>query len=186
MRENNPDINSQDPEIKIGIRVQQPADDEAVHAAVSAAFGRENEAMLVEGLRKTDKTAQALALVAEVKGKIVGQIQFSSIQIVDGDSSLPALSLAPLAVHPEFQNQGIGSALTRYGLELAREMGHHIVLVLGHPDYYPRFGFSAEAARSITCPFGDVGDAWMALALKPGALQDVKGRAVYPPIFLEV
>lgn len=177
---------------KIQIRLQRPEDEAAVWSVVSAAFGRDNEARLVEALRQADESARLLSIVAEAEGCIVGQIQFSPIHIArdGGDGSnadaFPCLSLAPLAVHPDFQNQGIGSALTRFGLDLARQQGHRIVLVLGHPDYYPRFGFDPRAASAIQCPFGDVGEAWMALALQAGALQGVQGRAVYPPIFSEV
>ena len=97
-----------------------------------------------------------------------------------------ALSLAPLAVLPGYQRQGVGSALVRRALEEARRQGHAAVLVLGHADYYPRFGFSAGKAAGVACPFGDAGPHWMALELVSGALEGVRGRAVYPPAFYGV
>jgi putative acetyltransferase len=92
------------------------------------------------------------------------------------------LALAPMAVLPAFQKQGIGSALVRNGLELCRELGHRIVIVLGHPNFYPRFGFSAKLAEALSSPFGG-GESWMALELAPGALGGVAGRVQYPPPF---
>ena len=93
---------------------------------------------------------------------------------------LPALALAPMAVLPEWQRQGIGSMLVRAGLDLCREAGHEIVIVLGHPEFYPRFGFSADLARPLTSPYSSAGDAWMALELVPGALRRVAGEVRYP------
>ena len=93
-----------------------------------------------------------------------------------------AVSLAPMAVLPDHQRQGIGSKLVLGGLEACREQGHKIVVVLGHPDFYPRFGFSAELARPLENPFGD-GEAWMALEFVPGTLAGVEGRVEYQPLF---
>jgi len=88
-----------------------------------------------------------------------------------------------MAVLPEFQNQGIGSALVRAGLEHCREQGHRTVIVLGHPYFYPRFGFSAKLAEPLWSPFGG-GETWMAMELAPGALGGVAGRVEYPPPFI--
>ncbi|HTU26933.1 MAG TPA: N-acetyltransferase, partial [Pirellulales bacterium] len=86
---------------------------------------------------------------------------------------LPALALAPMAVLPQFQRHGVGSELSRRGIDLCREQGHKIVIVLGHPGFYPRFGFSAELARPLLSPFS--GKPWMALELVKGSLKDVAG-----------
>ena len=88
-----------------------------------------------------------------------------------------------MAVLPEHQRQGIGSELVKHRLEECKRLGHAIVIVLGHTAYYPRFGFSAELAESLECPFGDVGDAWMALELNPNALKNAHGKVVYPSAF---
>jgi putative acetyltransferase len=87
-----------------------------------------------------------------------------------------------MAVLPEYQRRGIGSALVRRALERCRDLGHRIVVVLGHPEYYPRFGFCPVLARALDSPFGG-GDAFMALELVPGALESVTGRVEYAPPF---
>jgi len=106
---------------------------------------------------------------------------FSELPIETGQGLIDAVSLAPLAVNPICQRQGIGSALVRQGLEHCRERGKPIVVVLGHPGYYPRFGFSAELAKKLHGPFS--GEAWMALELRDGALDDVEGTVRYPEAF---
>jgi putative acetyltransferase len=86
-----------------------------------------------------------------------------------------------MAVLPEFQRRGVGGRLIRYGLHLLRDRGEKIVIVVGHPDYYPRFGFSSEKARSLEGPFP--AEAFMAMELSPGALSGIRGRVVYPAAF---
>src|SRR5207247_5267229 len=110
--------------------------------------------------------------------EIVGHIMFSELPIETDQGVLVAVSLAPMSVHPRCQRRGIGSALVRQGLELCRERGKSAVVVVGHPGYYPRFGFSAELARNLAGPFS--GDAWMALELRVGALDGVNGTVRCP------
>jgi putative acetyltransferase len=166
------------------IRPETPADIPAIYALNQQAFdGRQEEPGLVDAIRLSDDFIPQLSLVAEEDGPILGHILFSRIHLQTGAGPLPALSLAPLAVLPDHQNRGIGSALVRHGLAECRRLGHAIVLVLGHPDYYPRFGFSAQLATALECPFGDVGPAWMALELVPHALSGVRGKVIYPPYF---
>mgnify|MGYP001036820619 CR=1 FL=1 len=165
------------------IRPQRPQDDLAVHQVNALAFERQAEAVLVESLRAAPDAIPELSLVAELDGKLVGHILFSPIAIETAQGCLPAISLAPLAVLPDYQGQGVGSALVRWGLEACCRLGHRIVIVLGHPEYYPRFGFSAALAKDLVCPYGEVGGAWMALELQPGALKDVRGVVRYPPAF---
>ena len=123
-----------------------------------------------------------LSLVAERAGQVVGHILFSDLSIITDAGTVPALALAPMAVLPGFQKQGIGSALVRRGLDECRRQGHQIVAVLGHPHFYRRFGFSSKLASALASPFGG-GDSWMALELVPGALAGVAGRVEYPPPF---
>ncbi len=106
--------------------------------------------------------------------------RFSGPIIETEQAVLHAVS-APMAVRPEWQRKGIGSALVWRGLELCRERGKSIAVVLGHPGYYPRFGFAAELAKNLGGPYA--GDAWMALELVPGALDGVKGTVQYPKAF---
>jgi putative acetyltransferase len=162
------------------IRPETPDDFDAIRHVNLLAFGQDAEARLVDALR--DGGYVRASLVAARDEQVVGHILFSDLPIVTEAGAVPALALAPLAVLPEVQNQGIGSALIRRGLELCREQGHRIVVVLGHPHFYPRFGFSAKLASALASPFGS-GDSWMALELLPGALDQVSGQVVYPPPF---
>lgn len=169
------------------IRPETTADYAAIYAVNQKAFGgRAAEPELVAALRKLPTFDPALSLVYEEDGQIVGHILFTPVSIETDPGRVPAIALAPVAVLPSHQNRGIGAALVRHGLAACRQQGHAIVIVLGHPNYYPRFGFSAALAQPLACPFGDCGAAWMALALVPGALQGVQGRVVYPPPFSDV
>jgi len=165
----------------IEIRPERPGDAAAVREVNRLAFGQEDEAALVDSLRNGGHAV--VSLVADDGGNIVGHILFSRLIIEAGDRTIEAAALAPMAVLPGRQREGIGSALVRAGLEACRKAGIAAVVVLGHPDYYPRFGFSAAAARGLDCPFPGAGDAFMALELTPGSL-DLRGGAVhYAPPF---
>jgi putative acetyltransferase len=169
------------------IRTEKPSDFAAIHAVNKQAFdNRESEPGLVIAIRNSENFIPELSLVAEANGKIVGHILFSRIHIETEDGQVPALALAPMAVLPEYQKQAIGSELVRRGLAEAKRLGHAIVIVLGHTAYYPRFGFSAALAKSLECPYGDCGEAWMALELIPGALDGLQGKVVYSPAFSHV
>src|SRR4051812_49361695 len=122
-----------------------------------------------------------LSLVAEQAGAVVGHLLFSRLPIETSSGTVEALALAPMAVLPGHQRQGIGSQLIRDGLAVCRERGHRIVVVLGHAGYYPRFGFAAALAERLRSPFP--GPHFMALELVPGALAGVEGEVRYPPPF---
>src|SRR5262245_10322368 len=162
------------------LRPETSADHEAIRHVNRLAFGQDDEARLVDALR--DGGYVRVSLVAERAGQVVGHVLFSDLPILTGDGTVSALALAPMAVLHEFQRQGVGSALVQKGLEVCRKGGHHIVVVLGHPDFYPRFGFSARLAQPLSSPFGGR-EAWMALELVPGALGSVAGWVRYPPPF---
>ena len=179
-----PVVRCQGYEVKdVLIRPETIADPEAIRNVNCLAFGQDAEARLVDALR--DGGYVRLSLVAEKDGEVVGHILFSDLPIITKAGTVPALALAPMSVLPAFQRQGIGSALVRRGLEICREHGHRIVIVLGHPDYYPRFGFSVRLAGPLSSPFGG-GESWMALELVPGALAGVVGNVQYPPPFNEL
>ncbi|TWT52048.1 hypothetical protein KOR42_31450 [Thalassoglobus neptunius] len=161
------------------VRRARSSDQDAIISVCKAAFETKDEAALVKEL--TAQGCVAELLVAEVSGSVVGTIIFSHLEIVCADKTVDALALAPVAVVPEFQNQGIGSRLVSEGLKSCREAGHHIVIVLGHPEFYPRFGFSSELAKPLASPFS--GDVWMAAELTPGSLENVSGRVVYAAPF---
>ena len=161
------------------IREREPADDEAIRRLNDGAFGSSLEAKIVEDLRKA--RLAAIELVAVEEGEIVGHILFSALKVTFDEELIPTLALAPMAILPGRQRHGIGSRLVRHGLALARQHEWWAVIVLGHPDYYPRFGFSAALAKPLAAPYS--GEAFMALELVPGALSGAGGRVVYPPAF---
>lgn len=162
------------------IRHETAADHPAVHRVHRLAFGQDDEANLVDALRAGGHAR--VSLVAEAEGSVVGHVLFTDLPILTDNGTVPALSLAPLAVLPECQRTGVGSALARAGLAACRDQGHRIVVVLGHPAYYPRFGFSAALAAPLLSPFGGR-EAWMAAELVPGALAGVAGWVRYAPPF---
>ena len=164
----------------VEIREEQPADRAGVAAVNRAAFGGEDEVKLVEALHHEGDVVAAL--VAVEAGEIVGHILFSRLPIETDEGLLPAVALAPMAVRPDRQFKGIGSALVRKGLEMARERGATAAVVLGHPDYYPRFGFSANWARGLEAPYAG-SDAFMAMELVPNGLGTGDGVVHYAAPF---
>jgi putative acetyltransferase len=165
--------------------METPADHDSVAAVHRAAFGGETESRLVDTLRRAPDFIPGLSVVAETDGAVVGHILFSPIMI-RGAPNWPALALAPMAVLPGRQRRGVGSALVRFGLDAARRLGHDRVIVVGHAEYYPRFGFRPASAFGILAPFDVPDDAFMVLELRPGALDDCSGRVCYPPAFSDV
>ena len=151
----------------------------AIRTVNAAAFGGSEEADLVDGLRAGEYVL--ISLVAELEGAIVGHTMFSRMWIQTPQERVSAVALAPVAVLPEHQRKGIGSLLIQRGLELLRDRREKIVIVLGHPEYYPRFGFSTGAAKSLESPFPR--EAFMAMELSAGALEGIRGSVVYPPPF---
>ena len=166
--------------MNISIRPETNKDLDAIWRINQAAFGGEEEANLVNALR--DGGFVDVSLAAEYEEKIIGHILFSRAAVMTNDGALDVLSLAPMAVAPSHQRRGIGSKLVIAGLSRCREQGHEIVVVLGHPNFYSRFGFSSELAEPLENPFGG-GAAWMAMELAPEALTGVEGRVEYPPPF---
>lgn len=159
----------------VAIRPEAAADQAAIHAVVEAAFAQPDEADLVDRLRPTG--AVLLSLVAEIESAIAGHILFTRMHV----GEFPAVALAPVAVAPARQRQGIGDALIRRGLDILRAAGERIVVVVGHAEYYPRFGFSTALAARIESPFPR--DVFMALELVPGALDGVGGEVRYAAPF---
>lgn len=160
------------------IRDEADSDAASIRAVVEAAFGRPGEADLVDALRRAGTLT--LSTVAIIGNRIVGHVAFSPI-IIGGRH--PALALAPVAVAPDCQRQGIGSALIRSGLDECRKSGHGIVLVLGAPAYYGRFGFTPASGFGIACPFPAPLADFMLLELTPGAAHGCHGKVSYRPEF---
>ena len=162
------------------VRPEAPADVAAVAAVHRLAFGGDAEAALVNGLRAGGHAG--VSVVAEARGAVVGHALLSRIWIEAAGGTVEALALAPVAVLPAHQRRGIGTRLVTSALRTAAGAGHRIAVVFGHPQYYPRFGFSAALAVPLAGPYGG-GSAWMARVLVPGALAGVAGRVRYPPPF---
>jgi putative acetyltransferase len=162
------------------IRVEQPGDVPHIRDIVAHAFGQRVEADLVDQLRADGDALISLVAVAE-SGELVGHILFSRLPIEGKRGSVTeAAALAPLAVRPEHQRMGIGTALTKAGIRACTARGLAAIIVVGDPKFYQRFGFSAAAARGLQSPYP--GDAFMALALTPGALR-AKGSVRYAAAF---
>ena len=170
------------------VRPETAADHEAVARLVTDAFGTDGEARLIEVLRASPGHIPELSLVAEVEGIVVGHILFSPVVVEDRSTgtTTPALALAPMAVAPAHQRAGVGTALVGEGLQRAVNRPEAAVIVLGHPEYYPRFGFRPAAAFGITPPWPDIpDDAFLVLPL-PGWTDACRGVVVYPPAFHEI
>jgi putative acetyltransferase len=165
------------------IRSETPEDVPAIRRVNEAAFGQGTEADMVDKLRK--RGALTLSLVAVKDGQIVGHITFSPVRIESPGSSFEAIALAPMSVLPAYQRQGIGSKLVRAGLKDCRQLGYDIVVLVGHPNYYPRFGFIPARPKGLECEFEVPNEAWLVLELKKGALAGRRGTVRFQPEFKE-
>ena len=169
--------------MKLSIRPEQPSDIAGIHELNKTAFGQDNEANLVDLLRESEHFVPELSLVAIADAGIIGYILFSKVTIANGDNRHQTLALAPIAIHPAFQKQGIGSKLITQGLQLARELGFTSVIVLGHEQYYPRFGFLPASRWGIRPPIDVPSNVFMAIELVPGSLANISGIVEYPVEF---
>ncbi|MFQ5997172.1 MAG: GNAT family N-acetyltransferase [Dehalococcoidales bacterium] len=165
------------------IRPETPEDVDSIRYVNKQAFSQENEAELIEKLR--NRGVLTISLVAIQDGEIVGHIAFSPVVIASECSNFEAIALAPMAVLPAYQGKGIGSQMVRAGLEECLRLGHEIIVVLGYPDYYPRFGFVLAGPRGIACEFEVPEEAWMILELRKGALNGRRGTVRFQPEFKE-
>ena len=162
------------------IRAEQPADFAAIHTLVAQAFAKAAEANLVDNLRANGKAV--VSLVAVEDDQIVGHILFSEVTL----GAATIIGLAPLAVLPNHQKRGIGTLLTKAGIEACRAAGYTVVIVLGHPEYYPRFGFVPASRFGIQSEYDVSDETFMALELQPGALVNCAGVARYQLEFSEL
>ncbi len=169
--------------VLIVIRPEAPEDVDSIHYVNKQAFGQENESELIKKIR--NRGALIISLVAIQDGEIVGHIAFSPAVIESGISNFEAIALAPMAVLPACQRKGIGLQLVQAGLEECRRLGYEIVVVLGHPEYYPCFGFALARPKGIECEFEVPDEAWMVLELREGALVGRRGMVKFQPEFRE-
>ncbi|WP_430387582.1 GNAT family N-acetyltransferase [Dyella sp. 20L07] len=162
------------------IRPPRPDELDQTMAVHRAAFGRAGEAELVQHLRQAGDSA--FELLAEADGVIVGHVAYSPCRVEHGDDGR-VLGLAPIGVLPAWQAHGVGSALIRQSLDMLREAGKvRVVVVLGDPAYYVRFGFEPASRSDLHDTYGG-GDAFMALALRPDGFHGYRGRVDYAPAF---
>ena len=165
------------------IRQEIPADIPAIFEVNYQAFAHYDEARLVDALRDAKVFNPELSLVAVDGERIIGHIMFPPVTIESPGAIVPAIALAPLVVHPDYQCRGVGTALIEEGLKVCRTLGHRIVIVIGHPEYYPRYGFRSARSNGIIAPFAVADDVFMVLALDPGALDGIQGIVKYPEAF---
>ena len=145
---------------------------------------RDDESKLVERIRFSGGFLPELSLVAENKGEIVGHALLSKAKILQQNVEVEVIILAPIAVKPAFQNKGIGGKLIKESLKRAKKLGFELVLLIGHPDYYPKFGFQAARTHGIELTQFDVpNNVFMVYELKKGALETTNGELIYPPAF---
>lgn len=172
--------------MNLKIRQEQVEDYELTERVVKLAFANaehsdNKEHKLVSRIRKSNEFIPKLSLVATDNDKILGHILLSKIKISEAES----LALAPVSVLPEYQNIGVGGLLITEALKDAKELGYNSVVVLGHPEYYPKFGFKKASLWGIKAPFDVPDEAFMAIELSGNALSEVSGVVEYPSVFFE-
>ena len=172
----------------IQTRQEQAPDHHAVSDLLAQAFRDEpysdhTEQFLVERLRKSNAFIPELALVAKDGEQVVGYILLTKLHISNGKQQFESLALAPVAVLPSHQRQGIGTMLIEHAHRLARKIGDTSVLLIGHQDYYPRFGYRRASAYGISFPFDAPDENCMALELVEDGLKNVTGEVLYPKAF---
>ena len=176
--------------MQLTIRQEQPTDYATVFQIIEKAFktmkySSGTEQFIVEKLRKSDAFIPELSLVAEHDNQLVGYIILTKIQIDNGAQLFDALSLGPVAVLPELHGQSIGSQLIKMAHKVAKALGHKRIILLGHKDYYPRFGYEMTSKYGIQLPFDSAPENCMVLGLSPTSLDGVSGKVIYSKPFLE-
>ncbi len=175
----------------ISIRIEEPGDVETIRELHLKAFGRPDEGRIVDAVRR--RTEPTFSLVAvdrtaesggQTRSRVIGHVLFSPVQIESPGRMVAAIGLGPMVVHPDYQRKGVGTRLVQEGLETCKEAEYTIAVVLGHPTYYPRFGFGLASTRGIHWEHEMPGDPFMVMELRPGALTGVTGTARYLPEFM--
>ena len=172
----------------IFIRQEKLSDREEVFDVIQAAFKEveesdHSEGYLVNRLRDSSSFIPELSLVAEIESKIVAHILISKVEIVSDTEIFSVLSLAPVSVLPAYQSCGIGSRLINRAHQIANSLGYNSIVLIGHKDYYPRFGYQPAKRFGITFPFDIPSPFCLACELQPNALEGISGTVRYPPEF---
>ena len=163
------------------IRNERPEDIEKIWSINVEAFGGESEANLVDSVRESG--IPYISLVYEENHELVGHILFSQVELMGDTSGLRIMGLGPMAVVPELQNKGIGSSLVKAGIQRCIDDGYDAIVVLGHPDYYPRFGFIPSIRYNIQSEYVVPDDVFMLLELRENSLKGKHGKIKYHDAF---
>lgn len=174
----------------LNLRKEKIADHQEVFNVIKKAFEKEEysdqqEHFLVQRLRASKNFIPNLSIVAERDGKVVGHILLTRIDIIDGSKSSESLALAPVSVLPTYQRKGIGGKLIVYAHEIAKGLGYKSVILVGHKDYYPKFGYFPLKSFGIKLPFDANDENCMAIELVEGALQEAHGKVQYAVEFFQ-
>lgn len=176
--------------MNVKIRQEEPGDMPSVFELIQLAFENEQysdhqEQVLVENLRKSPEFIPQLSLVAENEGKLVGYLLLTKVHIINNDNQQlqDSLALAPVAVLPQFQGKGIGTQLILASHQIAKELGFSAIIVLGHADYYPRFGYMTASTYEIKLPFDVPEENCMVKELIDNSLKGIAGTVHYPKEF---
>ncbi|MGZ9584488.1 GNAT family N-acetyltransferase [Paenibacillus marinisediminis] len=169
----------------IRVRTEQHEDHQAIRDVNIAAFdNRNDEADLVDRIRQSLYYVPMLSIIAEDDGEIVGHLMLSEAEVTEGDQHHKVIALAPIAVMPDRQREGIGKLLIEVGLKRCKELGYSLVLLIGHPTYYPKFGFVPARAHGLELRQFQVPDeVFMVYELQEHALERISGELKYPPAF---
>lgn len=165
----------------MNIRDEISSDIEKIWEINTDAFGTDEEANLVNALRSSG--CAYVSLVAETEDKVVGYILFTPVELSGNKNNLKIAGLAPMAVSSQYQNKGIGSKLVKAGLDRCKYLGYNAVVVLGHPNYYPKFGFVPSVKYGIKSEYEVPDEVFMILELTPGSLKNHKGVIKYHEAF---
>jgi predicted N-acetyltransferase YhbS len=172
--------------LRITVRSETEEDYGKITNLHCLAFKRREEGRLVEKLRKTSDFIPELSLVAEYEKNVIGHLLLYPIKINTKTGKCSSLALAPISVHPDHQHKGVGSILIINGLNKAKQIGFKSVIVVGYPNYYPKFGFKKASKWGISAPFKVPDEAFMAIELTKNRLKNCNGIVEYPKEFEEL
>jgi len=168
----------------IKIREEGPEDYIVIKETNDLAFGQEQESKIIDSLRKN--CDNLLSFVAVDNGKVVGHIMFSPVIIDGSENPIQGMGLGPMAVLPEYQRRGIGSVLVKEGISILKDRNCLFIILVGHPEYYHRFGFKKASLYNIKCQWEVPEEAFMILVLNESAMSGVSGTAKYRDEFNEL